>query len=56
MLKAEKVIRDTISEHNLIEKGDHIVIGLSGGPDSVCLFHCIAWICIHVMRKMKPLL
>ena len=41
MLKAEKQIRETICKHNLIEKGDHIVIGLSGGPDSVCLFHVL---------------
>ena len=32
----QKVI-DTINEYNLIEKGDSIVIGLSGGADSVCL-------------------
>ncbi len=31
-------VRETIGSHNLISKGEHIVIGLSGGPDSVCLF------------------
>ena len=29
----EKVL-DTINRHNLIEKGDKIVLGISGGPDS----------------------
>lgn len=32
----QKVI-DTIEKYNLIQKGDSIVIGLSGGADSVCL-------------------
>jgi tRNA(Ile)-lysidine synthase len=30
-------VRKTITQNNLIEKGEHIVIGVSGGPDSVCL-------------------
>ncbi len=30
-----------IKEHNMIEKGDGIVIGLSGGADSVCLLHAL---------------
>ena len=30
-------IRKTIVEHELIEEGSKVVIGLSGGPDSVCL-------------------
>lgn len=34
----KKKIRDTIRKNNLINSGEHIVIGLSGGPDSVCLF------------------
>jgi tRNA(Ile)-lysidine synthase len=36
----EKVKR-TISERTLIEKGEHIVVGVSGGPDSVCLLHVL---------------
>ncbi|MDO4545711.1 MAG: tRNA lysidine(34) synthetase TilS [Bacillota bacterium] len=36
-----KKIRKTIKEHELIEKNMHIVLGLSGGPDSVCLFHVL---------------
>lgn len=39
MLK-EKVI-DTIQRYNLIKNGDSIVIGVSGGPDSICLLHIL---------------
>ena len=31
-------ILQTIEKHNMIRPGMHIVTGLSGGPDSVCLF------------------
>ncbi|MGX8773942.1 MAG: tRNA lysidine(34) synthetase TilS, partial [Bacillota bacterium] len=54
MLKAEKIIRDTIREHNLIEKGDHIVIGLSGGPDSVCLFHVLSVMAAEMDLTIHP--
>ena len=30
-------IINTINKYNLIQKGDKIVIGVSGGPDSMCL-------------------
>ena len=30
-------VRKTIEEHSLIEKGDRVVLGFSGGPDSLCL-------------------
>ena len=36
----EKVL-STINKYNLIESGDKIVIGISGGPDSVCLLHIL---------------
>jgi tRNA(Ile)-lysidine synthase len=36
-----KKIINTINTYNLIEKGDNIVVGLSGGPDSVCLLHIL---------------
>lgn len=39
MLK-EKVIK-TIKKYNLIDKGDKIVICVSGGPDSMCLLHIL---------------
>ncbi|SHJ89134.1 tRNA lysidine(34) synthetase TilS [Paramaledivibacter caminithermalis] len=31
----------TIQVNNLIEKGEGIVVGVSGGPDSVCLLHLL---------------
>lgn len=34
-------IRKTIECHNMISQGDSVVAGLSGGPDSVCLFHAL---------------
>lgn len=39
MLKEE--ILKTIETYNLIEKNDKIVIGVSGGPDSICLLHVL---------------
>lgn len=38
----------TIKKYNLIEKGDKIVLGLSGGPDSVCL--------LHILNRLKEVL
>ena len=34
-------IRKTIDEHELLPAGTHVVLGLSGGPDSVCLFYVL---------------
>ena len=36
----QKVL-ETIKKYNLIENGDRIVIGVSGGPDSICLLHIL---------------
>jgi len=39
MLKEE--VLKTIKKYNLINEGDKIVIGVSGGPDSICLLHIL---------------
>jgi len=40
----EKVLK-TITKYNLIESGDKIVVGVSGGPDSICM--------LDVLNKLK---
>ena len=37
----EQKFLDTIKENNLIEEGDVIVVGVSGGPDSITLLTCL---------------
>lgn len=34
-------IRETISRYNMLDKGDTVVVGLSGGADSVALLHIL---------------
>ncbi len=34
-------IKKTIKEYSLISKGDRVLVGLSGGADSVCLTHAL---------------
>ena len=41
MAKLKDKVKAKITADNLIERGDHIILGLSGGPDSVCLFHIL---------------
>lgn len=35
-----KKLKQTIEKYNMLSFGDHVLVGLSGGPDSVCLL-CI---------------
>jgi len=35
-------IKETILREELIQIGDKVIIGISGGPDSVCLLHVLA--------------
>lgn len=57
-------VKTTIKTHNLIQYGDHIVVGVSGGPDSVCLLHILYTLsaefhlkltAVHINHKMRPL-
>ena len=56
-------VKNTILNNGLIEKGAHIVIGLSGGPDSVCLFHILCKLkeeldirlyAVHINHGLRP--
>ncbi len=40
-------VQDFIHKHNMINEGDKIAVGVSGGADSVCLF--------HVLLKLSPI-
>ncbi len=59
----ERKITETIKNNDMITKGQHIVLGLSGGPDSVCLFDVLDSISkewnltihpVHVNHKFRP--
>lgn len=41
MKELEEKILNTIKKYNLIQKGDNIVIGVSGGPDSMTLLNVL---------------
>lgn len=58
-----ETIRNTIEKHELIKPGDHVIVGLSGGPDSVCLFHVLLSLAdemnlkieaTHINHKFRP--
>ena len=40
-MKVERQVRETICQQDLIAPGDHVVLGLSGGADSLCLLHVL---------------
>ncbi|MCR4435151.1 MAG: tRNA lysidine(34) synthetase TilS [Clostridiales bacterium] len=37
----QKKVLETIRKYKLIEDGERVVVGISGGPDSVCLLHIL---------------
>lgn len=48
-------VYEYIKKHNLIERGDHIILGLSGGPDSVCLFFILKELRDDIGFHLHPL-
>lgn len=62
-MSVEKKVRAFIKEQKLIEKGDRILLGLSGGADSVCLFYLLLGFreefdfelrAVHVHHGIRP--
>lgn len=56
-------ILQTIKKQQLLKKGMHIVVGLSGGPDSLCMFDVLCRLAeewdlrlypVHVNHKLRP--
>ncbi|MGD8996988.1 MAG: tRNA lysidine(34) synthetase TilS [Anaerolineae bacterium] len=38
-------VQETVRTHGLLGPGDGVVVGLSGGPDSLCLLHVLRRLC-----------
>lgn len=56
-------MKNTIANHDLIQKGDRIILGVSGGADSVCLLtalnvlkseYNLTLVVCHVNHKVRP--
>ena len=63
MKKKKQSIIDMIIDSGLITEGAHIIIGLSGGPDSLCLLHSLSKLAdsmnltlipVHINHKLRP--
>lgn len=49
------LIKNTINKYQLIEKQDKIVVGVSGGPDSMCLLDNLKEIYIPKQTRLKQI-
>ena len=54
----QKTIK-TINKYNMLDPKDHIIVGLSGGADSVCLLHLLIFLkykitAVHINHGIRP--
>ena len=63
VLKAEDIFKKTVEKYSMIQRGDKIVVGVSGGPDSAALLHMlyshrefygIQLVCAHLNHNFRP--
>ena len=47
MVKVLDRVRQTIEQNHLLSPGDVVVVGVSGGPDSLCLLHILCRLSNH---------
>lgn len=61
-MSIEETFLQTIDKYQLIDYRDKIILGVSGGPDSVCMFHLLCWlrerlklrlICAHFNHMLR---
>jgi len=58
----EKIFKNTLKKHSLVKKGDRILLGVSGGPDSLFMLYQflsiqkeyrLNFICIHLNHALR---
>lgn len=61
--KLREQVENKIIEETLLEKGQQVVVGFSGGPDSVCLLHLLIQMrdkwdldlhAVHINHNLRP--
>ena len=55
MATLEQKVMETIKKFNLIEKEDKLVLGVSGGPDSICMLNILYKIYQSCQRNPEPM-
>lgn len=48
----DRIAIDTVRRYSMIDYGDGVVVGVSGGPDSVALLHFLNWIAPRYNLKL----
>ena len=52
--KTFQSVKKLIQKEDLLQKGMHVIIGLSGGPDSVCLFDMLCRLAEELALQLYP--